>query len=65
MTQLQENVRTDGRMDRQTLFYRTLPPITRGPKIVLVCIRTYASIMDSLRAPQIIFMHFQYPKTLA
>ena len=35
MSQSQENVqvngRTDGRRDRQTLFYRTLPVEARGP----------------------------------
>ena len=32
MTQLQENVRTDGRMDRQTLFYRTPSAYHQGSK---------------------------------
>ena len=31
MSQSQENVRTDGRTDRQTLFYRVLPTEARGP----------------------------------
>ena len=31
MSQSQENLRADGRRDRQTLFYRTLPAKARGP----------------------------------
>ena len=31
MSQSRENVRTDGKTDRQTLFYRTLPAKTGGP----------------------------------
>ena len=30
MSQSQENVRVDGRRDRQTVFYRTLPTETGG-----------------------------------
>ena len=30
MSQSQENVRADGRSDRETVFYRTLPAETRG-----------------------------------
>ena len=30
MSQSQENVRVDGRSDRETVFYRTLPAETRG-----------------------------------
>ena len=31
MSQSRENVQTDGRMDGQTLFYRTLPAEARAP----------------------------------
>ena len=31
MSQSRENLRTDGRMDEQTLFYRTLPADAGGP----------------------------------
>ena len=31
MNQSKENVRADGRRDRQTLLYRTLPPEARDP----------------------------------
>ena len=34
MSQFQENLRTDGRTDGQTLFHRTLPAMVRGPKIL-------------------------------
>ena len=30
MSQSRENLRTDGQMDRQTLFYRTLPAEAEG-----------------------------------
>ena len=31
MIQFKENTQTNGRMNRQTLFYRTLPATTRAP----------------------------------
>ena len=31
MSQFRENLKTDGRMDGQTLFYRTLPAEAGGP----------------------------------
>ena len=35
MDQSRENLRTDERMDGQTLFYRTLPAEAEGPTISL------------------------------
>ena len=38
MSQFRENIRTDGRTDGRTLFYRTLPAEAGGPKTPLIWI---------------------------